>query len=306
MPETLAPDVYRAVLEALPLGVFYLGRDRRILLWNDGAERITGYLRQEVIGRTCRERPTLFCDGAMADGCDPNCPLCRAIREGCSTEEDVLLSHKDGTRVPVHVRVLPVRDPGGFVLGFAVMLEEHAQLPEFAAHAHTRALNDSMDELTGIPDHDSTYSHVTAVIEDFADEQIPFGVLVIEVGNLAELRQSHGMKAAEAMLRLAARTLKKNFRAPDMVGRWSEGRFLVVLTNCPVSALDRVTGMLEHTLSVAALPWWGDRVAMRVAVGGAVGRAGDTAESLLGRAEEALTNALAGGDGGAPVIHRNI
>jgi len=45
------PGILQAILESLHSGVYFVGRDQKILFWNEGAERITGYLRQDVIGR---------------------------------------------------------------------------------------------------------------------------------------------------------------------------------------------------------------------------------------------------------------
>ena len=46
-------EIFRAALESLQTGVCVVDRDRKINFWNDGAERITGYLRQDVLGRFC-------------------------------------------------------------------------------------------------------------------------------------------------------------------------------------------------------------------------------------------------------------
>jgi PAS domain S-box-containing protein len=47
------PDFFRSILENLHMAVYVVGPNGKILSWNDGAERITGYLRQDVIGRVC-------------------------------------------------------------------------------------------------------------------------------------------------------------------------------------------------------------------------------------------------------------
>jgi PAS domain S-box-containing protein len=44
MSELRDPNIFRAVLECLPTGVYLVGSDGKILFWNDGGERITGYL----------------------------------------------------------------------------------------------------------------------------------------------------------------------------------------------------------------------------------------------------------------------
>ena len=42
MPELQDPDIFRTILESLQTGVYVVGRDGRILFWNEGAEKITG------------------------------------------------------------------------------------------------------------------------------------------------------------------------------------------------------------------------------------------------------------------------
>ncbi|HEX8983820.1 MAG TPA: PAS domain-containing protein [Bryobacteraceae bacterium] len=289
--------MYRAVLESLPQGIYMVDRDRKILLWNDGAERITGYLRHDVVGRSCRNCVLQFCDEDDKLLCGGKCPLSATLRDGRSRQADVFLRHKDGSRVPAQTRFAPVRDIDGAIIGVVVTLEEHTRLTEREVHVHTRAVHDSIDEFTGLPDRESIERRLAAALEDFVEDQLPFGVLCIQVDRLSDLRHSHGIKAVEAMIRVVARTLAKNFTLPGAVGHWSEGRFIAVLTDCPASALPKVAGMLQRIVSLVTLPWWGDRIAVTISVGATEGRPSDTAEVLASRAEEALQDALLA-DGG--------
>ncbi|HKV60269.1 MAG TPA: PAS domain-containing protein [Candidatus Acidoferrum sp.] len=54
-------DVCRNILESLLTGVCVVDMQKKIVLWSDGAEHITGHLRHEVIGRSCvgKARPAL-------------------------------------------------------------------------------------------------------------------------------------------------------------------------------------------------------------------------------------------------------
>ena len=47
------PEIYRSILESLPTGLCVVDMEKKIVLWSDGAERITGHLRHEVIGHSC-------------------------------------------------------------------------------------------------------------------------------------------------------------------------------------------------------------------------------------------------------------
>src|ERR1035438_1118966 len=113
-----SPEVLRTVLESLKIGVCLVDHDRKIVFWNHGAEAITGYLQQEVLGRFCgefllvkRERNRMICEQA--------CPLLSAMRDGRPRDAPAYLHHKAGYPVPVSIRAIPIRDPQGHVIGAA-------------------------------------------------------------------------------------------------------------------------------------------------------------------------------------------
>lgn len=43
--------LHRLILEALPLGICDVNCEAKIILWSEGAEKLTGYFRQDVIGQ---------------------------------------------------------------------------------------------------------------------------------------------------------------------------------------------------------------------------------------------------------------
>src|SRR5580692_12538799 len=84
MPELNDPDLYLTVLDDLPTGVYIVDRNRRIRFWNEGAEHITGYLRQDVVGRLQRDHLLATTDEAKDLDSDANDPVNRALRDGKS------------------------------------------------------------------------------------------------------------------------------------------------------------------------------------------------------------------------------
>jgi PAS domain-containing protein len=51
-------EVYRSILEILPTGVCAVNAQKRIVLWSDGAERITG---RQIKSRNSAALPTSAC-----------------------------------------------------------------------------------------------------------------------------------------------------------------------------------------------------------------------------------------------------
>jgi PAS domain S-box-containing protein len=110
-------DFYKEIVDHLYDGVYFVDRERLITYWNEGAERITGYKKSQVVGSSCRDK---LLNHVTADGiemCGDHCPLAACMEDGLPREADVFLHHADGHRVPVLVRAAPLRDAQGNITG---------------------------------------------------------------------------------------------------------------------------------------------------------------------------------------------
>jgi PAS domain S-box-containing protein/diguanylate cyclase (GGDEF)-like protein len=286
MVEELDPSYYRAILESLPSGVYVVDRERRILFWNDGAEQITGYQRHEVIGRLCH-------DNLMVHGDEDT--LLATIQDGTPRVSDIFLRHKDGQGVPVRVRAVAIRDAYGTVIGVAETFDEHYAGPDLRGHPHTRTVQNHLEDLTGISDHQSTQSYLQAFLEDFAEEHTVFSALSIAVDEFEKFRTAHSVEAAHRILHAVALTLRRNLRECDVVGHWEESRFVILLADCPAAMVGRVAKMLMRVVGGAAISWWGDRLSVTVSIGGTAVCPEDTPESVVLRSEQALRSCLEAG-----------
>ncbi len=281
---------YREVLEALPIGFYLVDRDRRITLWSEGAERITGYLEQEMLGRCCRDDLLLHCNGFGAVLCGESCPLSQTMRDGKPRETEVFALHSDGFRVPVRVRAAPVRNRDGAIVGAAECFEE-------TVSAATPAAGESVDGATGLPGHAAMAARLRAALDDYAATGVPFGALLMSVDQTEGLRRNDGRNAVDAVLFATGQTLARNAGPGESAGRWSGDRFLYLLKGCAAGAVADAGRRLQRIAKMESIPWWGDRLSVELSAGGALARRGDTAESLAARVEAALERAVANGGG---------
>jgi PAS domain S-box-containing protein len=288
MPDVLDPEIYRSVLEGLPTGVYLTDRDRKILFWNDGAERITGYLRHEVIGRSCFDNFLMHCDESNSVLCGSGCPLAATIHDGSPRLADLFLLHKNGQRVPVHVHAAPIRDAGGVIIGATETFEERVLRPGAESHPSMRVFRDSNDDLTGVLDGPSLEKRLAATLEDFCEDHVPFGVLSMQIDGLEELGKFHGKHAIESILRVTGQTLLKSVGPSDAVGRRGENVFVIIATACPAASLKTVAVMMQRIVSRASVSWWGDHLSIALSAGGTAAREVDTVDVLLDRSEKAL------------------
>ena len=126
MPSAYGLDFYRRLIENLYDGVYFVDLDRRITYWNHAAEQLTGYAAPEVLGRCCSENILLHTDDRGVNLCLAGCPLRHSILDGKPREADVYLRHKNGHRVQVAVRVTPIRDLQGNIVGAVEIFSENS------------------------------------------------------------------------------------------------------------------------------------------------------------------------------------
>ncbi len=89
-------DICRSILESLPAGLCVVDMQQKIVIWDDGAERITRHLRHDVVGHSGVSEPLLHCDQPDCEFCKEDCPVARAIKTSPATESIGFLHHKTG------------------------------------------------------------------------------------------------------------------------------------------------------------------------------------------------------------------
>jgi PAS domain S-box-containing protein len=116
----LAEHRYRLMVESITdYAIFMLDPDGRVISWNPGAERMTGYRADEIIGRPveCLYIPS------DRDAKLPRRELDIARAEG-RHECDSWRIRKDGTHYWAQVLTDPVRDEQGKLVGFAKVVRD--------------------------------------------------------------------------------------------------------------------------------------------------------------------------------------
>jgi diguanylate cyclase (GGDEF)-like protein/PAS domain S-box-containing protein len=284
-------EIYRSILESLPTGLCVLDMQKRIVLWSDGAERITGHLRHDVIGHCCVGESLLHCNQPGCEWCNEDCPMARAIKTAHRADGVGFLHHKTGYQVPVHVRAVPVRDRHGAIVGAVGTFE--GQQEELGTDCRGDDRTFAVDAITDSASYAITQAHLRETLAAFTEAQVPFGILCLRLEGLDIFRANAGPEAASALLRVVARTLEGALWRTDYVGRWGDDQFLVILNGCNEEGLSLVRERVRCLLFNEGIEWWGERRSLPVSIGQAAAQPGDTIESLVERAQKSVDAASA-------------
>lgn len=295
MPELNDPDIYQTVLEGLETGVYIVDRNRRIRFWNSGAERITGYLRQDVVGRFLREHLLATVDGVEDLESDLGDPINLAFRDGKASILDVSILHKDGYRVPIVLRTNPIRNSHGTVVGASESFEKNRSASDWTRRQSGTPDLSCLDAVTGVAAQSYMETQVREHLVTYNDCNVPFGILLVQVDQLDQLRASRGPGVLPSILRIVAQTVSNCLRPTDLIGCWGQNQFIAILMECRESEVAMVGERIRRMICRSEIEWWGDLFSVTSPVGGAGVRPGDTFELLMARADASIQESIANG-----------
>jgi diguanylate cyclase (GGDEF)-like protein/PAS domain S-box-containing protein len=295
MPELNDPIIYQTVLEGLDTGVYIVDRNRRIRFWNEGAEQITGYLRQDVVGHFLRDHLLTTRDDAKDFDSDTDDPVNIAIRDGKSTIMDLSILHKDGYRVPIVLRTKPIRNSHGTVVGAAESFERNRSASDWTRRRAGFADFGRLDSVTGVAAQSYMETQLRENLNSFNEHNIPFGILLVQVDHMDRFLASRGSGVVSTILRVIAQSIENSVRPTDLVGCWGEYQFIAILLKCRESEVGLVGERVRKMIGRPEIEWWGDTFSVTSPVGGAGCRAGDTPEQIVARAQASLQESIGKG-----------
>jgi PAS domain S-box-containing protein/diguanylate cyclase (GGDEF)-like protein len=294
-------ELFRALIDQLDAGIYIVDRDRRILYWNGGAERITGYLAHEVAGQLCHGDLLMHCDSEGAVLCGSSCPVKNVMQDSKPRECVVFLRHRQGHRLPVHVRARSIYDSHGQVVG-AVEVFEEALAPARKTIGELKAFG-CLDELTGAASRHYGEMRIRQAVQALDEFGIPFGWMRIGLDSTELLEQRFGHGLIDAAMKMIHHTVDVNLGSLDVLTRWSKAEFRVEVHYSSRLELADTAEKLVTLVRVSALDWWGDRLRLTVSVGAGTAERGDTLESLEARVAGVFESCRAGGGDRAAVAH---
>ena len=275
-------DLYRTVLETLPVGVFIVDRKRQIRFWNRGAERLVGYLAHAAVGQDG--------SGPWLDPCDrhghtlvgDHDPLTVTLTNGHPQECLAYFRHRNGNRVAVHLQTSAILE-NDVIAGAVVVFEEGFM---FREESSGPPMYGCLDSATGIPSHRLTRAVLNECLAD-ENSRHGFGLLRLRVLGLDEFRSKHGIQSAFPILRTAAQTLRHSLDPGIFVGRWGEDEFIIVLPSANHMTTLVAADTVWSLVSRSEVTWWGDSFPIQAVVTYTVAQPGDQLAKLLNGLEPA-------------------
>jgi diguanylate cyclase len=166
-------------------------------------------------------------------------------------------------------------------------LEEQAQEID---HVRREARSDA---LTEVPNRRAFDEKLHLLMNDWRQENKPFAIILADLDQFKRVNDAHGHQAGDRVLKAAGSGLKQLAREGDFVSRYGGDEFAILMPNIACDAASKLAdairiGIGEHSFCVAVR---NGEVSISFSMGVAAPRDGDTDESVLQRADQALYRA---------------
>jgi diguanylate cyclase (GGDEF)-like protein len=173
-----------------------------------------------------------------------------------------------------------------FVLGYIVVMRLVRRLEHLSHH----------DALTGLLNR-----RAIEYLLDREDQRLqrfgdPFSVLLVDIDHFKRINDRLGHAAGDVVLCNVARTLQAKAREVDRVARYGGEEFCIILPHTVHEGALQAAERLREAICQINIPWGDESITVSISTGLACAvEPGETLQSLLSRADEALYRAKAEG-----------
>ncbi len=284
-----AEEHFRLLVEGTTdYAIFMLDHDGCVVSWNPGAERILGFRKDEIIGRSFAQ---FFTSEDQLRG-EPMRQLGQAALEGRS-EEDSWRVRKDGQRFWCTGVLGALHDASGKVKGFVEIMRDNTERRLAEQNAFFLA---NHDPLTGLANRARFLEKLHEALLNADRDDTGCAVLLLDLDRFKPINDTLGHHAGDQLLQQVAQRLLQCVRETDTVARIGGDEFVVILTR--LRTLTAAEHVAENILRELAQPFAIDLYSVHS--GASIGIAyypqdGNEAGDLLQKADLAMYRAKSTG-----------
>ena len=282
------------LLDNMHDAVIFVNVGMRVLRWNHGAERLTG-----IAGSSMRERPwspsLLNLHNEKGEPiAEDDCPVHGAIRSGVQSLRRLSICGRNGRSIAVDTHTLAVVGDDGTTFGAVLLLHDASSeisLEQRCQNLHEKATKDPMTQVANRAELDCVHA---AFIRNHRQHHLPCSLMICDLDKFKLVNDTYGHQAGDEAIKSLATLLKNSCRPGDLVARYGGEEFVMLYADCDNTAAARRAEQIRKTLSQISQPRLEGR-SITASFGVTEIQPGDTAETMLRRADRALLMAKAKG-----------
>lgn len=286
---------WRTLFDLLPVGAAILDGRNRIIENNPALERILALTHQEMEDRKYRNWRILGEDGVVLS--EDQFPSVRARQANRPIDSfEITLEREDGSRIWTSVSAAPLPQPpdGVVVITNDISAQVRAREAEAQAKAElAQALLEQTehaqtDYLTQVWNRRYFFQQAEYEIALAKRHRHELSVVVVDIDHFKAINDRYGHDAGDEVLKRTAQAMKKALRSTDILARHGGEEFVVLLPHTDSSAAGLVAEHLRAAVSDCRTEINLGITQVTICAGVAAARRGDSVDSLVRRADDAM------------------
>ncbi len=260
----------------------------RTTFLNIVAERLTGWPREEAIGRPVTDILRLL-EGKSRTPIEDPLQLAILGDKPIYLPPNVVLVHRDGSHIPIEDTVAPIHDRTGQVTGAVIVFRDVTAARVMALQL---AYSANHDALTGLPNRLLLLDRIGQAIGMAARHGKRLAILFLDLDRFKHINDSLGHSIGDRLLVSIAERLAQSIRDTDTVSRQGGDEFVLLLSE--VGGIERLAltakRILKAVASVHAIDQHGLRITTSIGIS-VYPDDGLDAETLIKNADTAMYQA---------------
>lgn len=227
------------VFESSTEGVVITDKESNILDVNQSFSEITGYLKEEVIGKN----PRILSSGKHDDSFYKQ--MWTALQDTGRWRGEIWNKRKDNTIYPEWLTISEVKDKKGNVIHYVSVFSDITSIKESQEKLDHLAFHDA---LTGLPNRVSFNSKLEAALKHANRRNSKLAILFIDLDNFKNINDSFGHHAGDNLLKYIATGLKSITRKEDTIARIGGDEFILLFED--IDNTDHIIGAIEKIMTI--------------------------------------------------------
>lgn len=282
------------LLRTLKDGVVFTDREGTITNWNVALEQMTGIASETVLGQKWSAESMHLRDSDNPAGEEHRCPLEACFVTQSAVRRAMVIEMPGNKPIPVHVEVSPVSGEKPGIMGAVIVihdLSDREQLESRLAKLHEKT---TLDPLTKVGNRSLMDDTLDQMLESASEDGKTFSAIICDIDHFKRINDTYGHQAGDEALVSFAAILSEHSRDGDLVARYGGEEFLLLASACDNATGAKRAEVLRKTLESVAMPSL-DGEAITASFGVTEYQSGDTADTIIARADRALLKAKSNG-----------
>ncbi len=229
-------ELMRVTLQSIGDAVITTNADGLVSWLNPVAERMTGWLSSESIGRPLLQVFHIIHEETREPAPDP-VAACLAEGKTVGLASKTLLIARDGTEYGIQDSAAPIRSPQGEMLGVVLVFHDVSEQRRLSGEMTYRATHDS---LTGLVNRAEFESRLLRTLRHAQENDSNHALLYIDLDQFKLVNDACGHAIGDQLLQQVSKLLGDSIRTRDTLARLGGDEFAIILEHCTMEQASRV------------------------------------------------------------------